>query len=74
MYEPEEYGLSINMWLNSDGEDIIYFQGHISPGIYSRSFLEGRFNDQDLKNFRQEILNHFFWCKFYTPNQKINNE
>ena len=38
-----------------DGEDIIYFQGHITPGIYSRSFLEGRFTENDLINFRQEI-------------------
>ena len=40
---------------HSEGEDIIYFQGHISPGIYSRSFLEGRFTENDLKNFRKEI-------------------
>ena len=38
-----------------DGADIIYFQGHVSPGIYSRAFLEGRLNEDDLVNFRQEI-------------------
>ncbi|MBN1406384.1 MAG: pyruvate dehydrogenase (acetyl-transferring), homodimeric type [Calditrichaceae bacterium] len=35
--------------------DIIYFQGHASPGIYARSFLEGRLSVQDLKNFRHEV-------------------
>ena len=35
--------------------DIIYFQGHASPGIYSRSFLEGRLSVDDLKNFRHEV-------------------
>ena len=37
-----------------DGGDIIFFQGHISPGIYSRSFLEGRIDESMLKNFRLE--------------------
>ncbi|MFP4288341.1 MAG: pyruvate dehydrogenase (acetyl-transferring), homodimeric type [Bacteroidales bacterium] len=35
--------------------DIIYFQGHASPGIYARSFLEGRLNETQLHNFRQEL-------------------
>ncbi|QJC30401.1 pyruvate dehydrogenase (acetyl-transferring), homodimeric type [Enterobacteriaceae endosymbiont of Neohaemonia nigricornis] len=35
--------------------DIIYFQGHISPGIYARSFLENRLTVKNLDNFRQEI-------------------
>jgi pyruvate dehydrogenase E1 component len=35
--------------------DIIYFQGHASPGIYARSFLEGRLSERDLHNFRQEL-------------------
>ncbi len=35
--------------------DIIYFQGHASPGIYARSFLEGRLSETDLHNFRQEL-------------------
>ena len=35
--------------------DIIYFQGHASPGIYARSFLEGRLSEKDLHNFRQEL-------------------
>ena len=39
---------------NQEG-DIIYFQGHISPGIYSRAFLEGRITLEQLLNFRHEI-------------------
>ncbi|CUR53121.1 pyruvate dehydrogenase (acetyl-transferring), homodimeric type [Buchnera aphidicola] len=39
---------------NLDGGDFIYFQGHISPGIYSRAFLEGRLTETELDSFRQE--------------------
>ena len=35
--------------------DIIYFQGHASPGIYARAFLEGRISLEKLENFRQEL-------------------
>jgi pyruvate dehydrogenase E1 component len=35
--------------------DIIYIQGHASPGPYARAFLEGRLSEQQLKNFRQEL-------------------
>ncbi|MBX4180698.1 pyruvate dehydrogenase (acetyl-transferring), homodimeric type [Sodalis sp. CWE] len=38
-----------------DGGDLVYFQGHSSPGIYARAFLEGRLNKEQLDNFRQEI-------------------
>lgn len=38
-----------------DGGDLVYFQGHISPGIYARAFLEGRLTEEQLDNFRQEI-------------------
>ena len=38
-----------------DGGDLVYFQGHIAPGIYSRSFLEGRLTEDQLANFRQEV-------------------
>jgi pyruvate dehydrogenase E1 component len=37
------------------GGDQIYFQGHGSPGIYARAFLEGRLTEQQLLNFRQEV-------------------
>ncbi|HSQ76324.1 MAG TPA: pyruvate dehydrogenase (acetyl-transferring), homodimeric type, partial [Bacteroidota bacterium] len=36
--------------------DMIYFQGHGSPGIYARAFLEGRIDVQHLYNFRQELV------------------
>jgi pyruvate dehydrogenase E1 component len=35
--------------------DLIYFQGHASPGVYGRAFLEGRLSEQHLKNFRHEL-------------------
>jgi pyruvate dehydrogenase E1 component len=35
--------------------DVIYFQGHTSPGMYARAYLEGRLCEQDLKNFRREM-------------------
>ncbi|MDA0576716.1 MAG: pyruvate dehydrogenase (acetyl-transferring), homodimeric type [Verrucomicrobia bacterium] len=35
--------------------DIIYFQGHAAPGIYSRAFIEGRLSVEHLRNFRQEL-------------------
>ncbi|MET3963398.1 pyruvate dehydrogenase E1 component [Marmoricola sp. OAE513] len=37
------------------GGDQIFVQGHASPGIYARAFLEGRLNEQQLLNFRQEV-------------------
>ncbi len=40
---------------NKFGGDLIYFQGHCAPGIYSRAFLEGRINEKQLNNFRQEV-------------------
>ena len=36
-------------------EDLIYYQGHSSPGIYARSFLEGHLTEDDLDNFRREV-------------------
>jgi len=35
--------------------DVIYFQGHASPGMYARAFLEGYFTEKQLINFRQEL-------------------
>ena len=37
------------------GGDLIYFQGHSAPGVYSRAFLEGRLTKEQLDNFRQEV-------------------
>ncbi len=39
-----------------DGGDLVFFQGHISPGIYARSFVEGRFTEEQMDNFRQEAF------------------
>ena len=36
------------------GGDLIFVQGHCSPGIYARAFMEGRLTEQQLLNFRQE--------------------
>ncbi|MBB67040.1 MAG: pyruvate dehydrogenase (acetyl-transferring), homodimeric type [Rickettsiales bacterium] len=36
------------------GGDFIFAQGHISPGIYARSFIEGNLSEEQLNNFRQE--------------------
>ena len=38
-----------------DGGDLVYFQGHISPGVYARAFLEGRLTEEQMDNFRQEV-------------------
>src|SRR5687767_1702620 len=38
-----------------DDADVIYFQGHASPGIYARAFLEGRVSKEQLENFRHEL-------------------
>ncbi len=35
--------------------DLIYFQGHASPGVYARAFLEGRLTEDHLRNFRHEL-------------------
>ena len=40
---------------NLNGGDLVYFQGHVSPGIYSRAFLEGRISEEQLINFRREL-------------------
>jgi pyruvate dehydrogenase E1 component len=35
--------------------DLIYMQGHSSPGIYGRAYLEGRLDEEQLRRFRQEV-------------------
>ena len=37
------------------GGDLVYMQGHSSPGIYARAFLEGRLSEEQLRRFRQEV-------------------
>jgi pyruvate dehydrogenase E1 component len=53
------YEVGFNHFFRARSEDheadIIYFQGHASPGIYARAFLEGRLTEDDLRNFRREL-------------------
>jgi len=37
------------------GGDLVYFQGHTSPGMYGRAYLEGRLTEEQLDKFRQEV-------------------
>ena len=37
------------------GGDLVFFQGHVVPGIYARSFMEGRISAEQLENFRSEV-------------------
>ena len=37
------------------GGDLVYFQGHTSPGMYGRAYLEGRLTEDQLNHFRQEV-------------------
>jgi pyruvate dehydrogenase E1 component len=52
------YEVGFNHFFHAPTEDhpgdFIYFQGHASPGIYARAFLEGRLTKQDMENFRSE--------------------
>jgi pyruvate dehydrogenase E1 component len=40
---------------DGQGGDLVYMQGHSSPGFYARAFLEGRIDEEHMKNFRQEV-------------------
>jgi len=40
------------------GGDLVYFQGHASPGNYARAYVEGRLTDEHLVNFRRELQDH----------------
>ncbi|HVA37648.1 MAG TPA: pyruvate dehydrogenase (acetyl-transferring), homodimeric type [Candidatus Dormibacteraeota bacterium] len=40
------------------GGDLVFIQGHSSPGIYARAYLEGRISEEQLENFRQEVGGH----------------
>ncbi|GBF06981.1 pyruvate dehydrogenase subunit E1, aceE [Deinococcus aerius] len=55
----ELYEVGFNHFFRGHGagvdRDLIFFQGHASPGIYARSFLEGRFTEAQLNNFRREL-------------------
>jgi pyruvate dehydrogenase E1 component len=43
---------------DTHGGDLIYYQGHSSPGFYARAFLEGRLDEDRMLNFRQEVEGH----------------
>ena len=43
---------------DTHGGDLIYYQGHSSPGFYARAFLEGRVDEDQMLNFRQEVEGH----------------
>jgi pyruvate dehydrogenase E1 component len=51
--------VAMNHFIRGRGDDAsgdqVYFQGHASPGIYSRAFLEGRISERQLENFRREL-------------------
>ncbi|HPI37384.1 MAG TPA: pyruvate dehydrogenase (acetyl-transferring), homodimeric type [Ignavibacteriaceae bacterium] len=53
------YEIGFNHFFRGKGEthdgDQIFFQGHASPGIYARAFLEGRLSVEQLENFRREL-------------------
>ncbi len=42
----------------AEAGDFVYYQGHASPGVYARAFLEGRLSEEHLKNFRHELREH----------------
>ena len=57
------YEVAFNHILRGRGEggyggDQVYFQGHASPGMYARAFLEGRLTEDHLNNFRRELQDH----------------
>ncbi|MGQ7844153.1 pyruvate dehydrogenase (acetyl-transferring), homodimeric type [Granulosicoccus sp. 3-233] len=53
------YDIGLNHFWRSQGEshggDLVFFQGHVIPGIYARSFMEGRLTEEQLLNFRSEV-------------------
>ncbi len=53
------YEVAFNHFFKGKGDDYsgdqVYFQGHASPGMYARAFLEGRLSEENLVNFRQEL-------------------
>src|SRR5213596_2553854 len=53
------FGAGFNHFWHAESEghggDLLYIQGHSSPGIYARAFMEGRISEEQLLNFRQEV-------------------
>ncbi|GAA5316294.1 MAG: pyruvate dehydrogenase (acetyl-transferring), homodimeric type [Candidatus Pelagadaptatus aseana] len=55
------YDIGFNYFFRGNDQspgDLIYFQGHSAPGMYARSYLEGRFDEDQLDNFRREVDGH----------------
>jgi len=56
------YEVGFNHFWKAKGEgeegDLVFFQGHVAPGIYARAFVEGRLTEDQLNNFRQEVAGH----------------
>lgn len=54
------YEVGFNHFFRAESEkqggDLVFFQGHSAPGIYARSFIEHRFNEAKMENFRKEAL------------------
>lgn len=52
------YDIGFNYFFKGNDEspgDLIFFQGHSAPGMYARSYLEGRFSEEQLDSFRREV-------------------
>ena len=53
------YDIGLNHFWRSKsaihGGDLVFFQGHVIPGIYARSFMEGRLTEEQMENFRSEV-------------------
>ena len=54
------YEVGFNHFFRGRGDDgysgdLVYFQGHASPGMYARAFLEGRLTEENLEHFRREL-------------------
>jgi pyruvate dehydrogenase E1 component len=53
------YDIGFNYFFRGPGDghkgDMIFYQGHSAPGMYARSYLEGRFSEEQLDNFRREV-------------------
>ena len=66
------YEVAFNHFFRGRGEDgysgdSVYFQGHASPGMYSRAFLEGRLTEDNLENFRRELAPGGGLCSYPHP-------
>ena len=56
------YEIGFNHFWRAPGDDhpgdLVFVQGHSSPGIYARAYLEGRLDEERLRHFRQEVAGH----------------